>query len=170
MEDYQIKLKEFIENKKHLDDEQFTDIVEYICENIVSHELLDLVLKYLEIYSQQISSIPKRLFFHLVSNTEKEALHPLVLFLALRHNGIDYNLNLDNLPVEKWTYLMSAFYQRIPEMLFDPVLTRNMKDKINAYKMLMDSPQWFNENRDIFIGLHLIEFGKFKIKSMLYSF
>lgn len=59
MEDYQIKLKEFIENKKHLDDEQFTDIVEYICENIASHELLDLVLKYLEIYSQQISCIPK---------------------------------------------------------------------------------------------------------------
>lgn len=160
MEDYQVKLKEFIENKKYLDNQQFTDIVEYICENIVSHELLDLVLKYLEIYSQQISCIPKRLFVHLVSNTEKEALHPLVLFLALRHNDIDYNLNLENLPVEKWTYLMSAFYQRIPEMIFDPVLIRNMKDKINAYKMLMDSPQWFNENRDIFIGLHLIEFDE----------
>jgi len=108
------------------------------------------------------------LFNHLVSNIEKEALHPLVLFLALRHNDIDYNINLDNLPVEQWTYLMSAFYQRLPEIVCDPVLVRNMKNKINAYKMLMDSPQWFNENEDIFIGLHLIEFGKFK--SMLYSF
>jgi len=59
MEDYQVKLKEFIENKKYLDDQQFKDIAEYICENIVSNELLDLVLKYLEIYSQQISCIPK---------------------------------------------------------------------------------------------------------------
>jgi len=59
MEDYLVKLKEFIENKKYLDDQQFTNIAEYICENIVSYELLDLVLKYLEIYPQQISCIPK---------------------------------------------------------------------------------------------------------------
>jgi len=59
MEDYLVKLKEFIENKKYLPDQQFTNIAEYICENIVSHELLDLVLKYLDIYSQQIACIPK---------------------------------------------------------------------------------------------------------------
>jgi len=74
---------------------------------------------------------------------------------------------LDDLPVEKWTYLMSAFYQRLPEMLCDPVIVRNMKNKINTYNMLIDSPQWFNENGDIFMGLHLIEFGKFK--SMFYT-
>lgn len=59
MKDYQVKLKKFVEEKKHLVDQQFTNIVEYICENIVSYELLDLVLKYLEIYPQQISLIPK---------------------------------------------------------------------------------------------------------------
>jgi len=59
MANYQVKLKEFIENKKYLDNQQFTDIAEYICENIVTYELLDLLLKYLEIYSQQISCIPK---------------------------------------------------------------------------------------------------------------
>jgi len=59
MEDYQVKFKKIIENKKYLDNQQFTDIVEYICENIVTYELLDLLLKYLEIYSQQISHIPK---------------------------------------------------------------------------------------------------------------
>jgi len=59
MEDYQVKLKEFVENKKYLDDLQFTAIAEYVCENIVSYELLDLVLNYLEMYSQQISCIPK---------------------------------------------------------------------------------------------------------------
>lgn len=103
------------------------------------------------------------LFIQLLSNTKKRALHPLVLFLVLRHNGIDYDLKLNDLPVEKWTYLMSAFYQRCPEMLCDPVIVRNMKNKINTYKMLIDSPQWFNENRDIFMALHLIEFGKFKL-------
>jgi len=87
--------------------------------------------------------------------------------LASRHNGIDYNLNLDSLPIEKWTYLLSAFYQRLPEMLCDPILVRNIKDKINVYKMLMDSPQWFNENGDIFIGLHLIEFGKLNTSHFL---
>lgn len=59
MKDYQVELKKIIEEKKHLVDQQFTNIVEYICENIVSYELLDLVLKYLEIYPQQISLIPK---------------------------------------------------------------------------------------------------------------
>jgi len=59
MEDYLVKLKEFIENKKYLNNRQFTDIAEYVCENIVPYELLDLLLKYLEIYSQQISCIPK---------------------------------------------------------------------------------------------------------------
>lgn len=83
--------------------------------------------------------------------------------MILRHNDIDYDLNLDDFPEEEWTYLMSAFYQRFPEMLCDPVIARNMKNKINMYKMLIDSPQWFNENRDIFMGLHLIEFGKFKL-------
>jgi len=87
--------------------------------------------------------------------------------LASRHNDIGYDLTWDNLPVEKWTYLMSAFYQRLPEMIFDPVLVRNMKDKINTYNMLTDSPQWFNENGDIFMGLHFIEFGK--LKSVLYN-
>ncbi|KAF0767622.1 Nucleolar pre-ribosomal-associated protein 1 [Aphis craccivora] len=160
MKDYQVELKKIIEEKKHLVDQQFTNIVEYICENIVSYELLDLVLKYLEIYPQQISLIPKRLIIHLLSNTKKRELHPLVLFLVLRHNDIDYDLNLDDLPVEKWTYLMSAFYQRFPEILCDPVIVRNMKKKINTYKMLIDSPQWFNENKDIFMGLHLIEFDE----------
>jgi len=103
------------------------------------------------------------LIIHLLSNTKKRELHPLVLFLVLRHNDIDYDLNLDDLPVEKWTYLMSAFYQRFPEILCDPVIVRNMKKKINTYKMLIDSPQWFNENKDIFMGLHLIEFGEFKL-------
>lgn len=87
--------------------------------------------------------------------------------MASRHNDIDYDINLNNLPVEKWTYLMSAFYQRLPQMICDPVLVKNMTDKINTYKMLMDSPQWFNENGDIFIGLHLIGFSKFK--TMIYS-
>lgn len=59
MEDYQVKLEKLIENKKYLDDQQFTDIVEYICENFVPSKLLDLISKYLEIYSQQISLIPK---------------------------------------------------------------------------------------------------------------
>lgn len=59
MEDYQVKLKNFIVEKKYVDDQQFTNIVEYICKNIVSYELLDLVLKYLEIYPQKISFIPK---------------------------------------------------------------------------------------------------------------
>ncbi|XP_025207586.1 uncharacterized protein LOC112603296 isoform X2 [Melanaphis sacchari] len=158
MKDYQVKLKKSIENKKYLDNQQFTNIIEYICENIVSHEFLDLVLKYLEIYSQQISLIPKRLFIHLLSNTKEKTLHPLILFLVLRHNDIDYDLNLDNLPVEQWTYLMSALYKRLPEMLCDPVIVRNTMNKINTYKMLIDSPPWFNENGDIFIGLHLIGF------------
>lgn len=83
--------------------------------------------------------------------------------MALQHDGIDYNLDLNTLPAEKWSYLMSAFYQRLPLIICDPVFVTNVKNKINAYKMLIDSPQWFNDNGDFFIGLHLIEFGKFKL-------
>jgi len=83
--------------------------------------------------------------------------------LASRNNNIDYNLDLDNLPIEKWSYLMSAFYQRLPLMICDPEFVENIKNKIDTYKLLTDSPQWFNENADFFVGLHSIEFGKFKI-------
>lgn len=83
--------------------------------------------------------------------------------MASRNDNVKYDLDfyLDNLPVEKWAYLMSAFYQRCPLIIFDPVFVMNIKTNINTYKMLVDSPQWFNENGDFFIGLHAIEFGKF---------
>lgn len=58
---------------------------------------------------------------------------------------------------------MSAFYQRLPLMICDPEFVENIKNKIDTYKLLTDSPQWFNENADFFVGLHSIEFGKFKI-------
>lgn len=100
------------------------------------------------------------LFIHLLLSTEK-TLHPLVLFLASRHDDINYDiLNLENLPAEKWTYLMSAFYQRFPQMIHDPILVNNVKSTMNTYKTLINCPQWFTENIDFFLGLHLIEFGK----------
>lgn len=86
----------------------------------------------------------------------------MVFFLALRNDAIKYDLDLysDNLPVEKWVYLMSAFYQRRPSIIFDPVFVMNIKTNIDIYNMLVESPQWFNENGDFFNGLHAIEFGK----------
>jgi hypothetical protein len=83
--------------------------------------------------------------------------------LASQHDYIDYDLNLDNLPEEKWSYLMSAFYEKFPLMTCDPIIVLKIKNKIDTYKMLIDSPQWFNENGDFFMGLHAIEFGKFEI-------
>ncbi|VVC41831.1 Hypothetical protein CINCED_3A025916 [Cinara cedri] len=159
MNEYYVKLNKLITEKKFMDSQTFEELVEYICENIISTKLLDLVLKYFEIYPQQISCIPERLFIHLVSNTE-EKLHPLILFLVSRHHDIGYNLNLGHLPIEKFAYLMSAFYQRIPLMICDPTLVIIIKNKIDAYKMLVDSPQWFNENEDLFLGLHAIEFDE----------
>lgn len=82
--------------------------------------------------------------------------------MASRHNDVGYDLNLDHLPIEKLAYLMSAFYQRIPLMILDPILVIIIKNKIDVYKMLTDSPRWFNENGDFFMGLHAIEFSKFK--------
>lgn len=100
------------------------------------------------------------LFIHLLLSTEK-TLHPLVLFLASRHDDINYDiLNLENLPAEKWAYLMSAFYQRLPQMIHDPILVKNVKNTMNIYKTLINCPQWFIENIEFFLGLHLIEFGK----------
>lgn len=105
------------------------------------------------------------LFIHLISNTAYtgEPLHPLILFLASRHDGLSYDLDLSNLLVEQWAYLMSAFYQRFPLMICDPIFVVNIKNKIDIYKMLMESPQWFNENGDFFMGLHFIEFGKINV-------
>lgn len=82
--------------------------------------------------------------------------------MASHHDDIDYDLNLNSLPVEKWAYLMSAFYDRLPLMIFDPIIVLKIKKEVDVYKMLMDSPQWFNENCDFFMGLHGIEFGKFE--------
>lgn len=101
------------------------------------------------------------LFLQLLSNRRK-SLHPLFLFLASQHDDIDYVLNLDSLPEEKWAYLMSAFYERLPLMICDPMIVLKIKNKIDTYKMLIDSPPWFTENGDLFIGLHAIEFGKFE--------
>lgn len=80
--------------------------------------------------------------------------------MASRCDDIDYNINLDNLPEEKWAYILSAFYQRNPLIIFDPVFVLNVKNNMDTYKMLIDSPQWFNENGDFFMGLHSIEFGE----------
>lgn len=102
----------------------------------------------------------KGLIIHLLSNP-KENLHPLVIFLILRHD-INYDLDLDHLPIEKLAYVMSAFYQRIPLMIYDPALVINIKNKMDTYKMLIESPKWFSENEDFFVGLHAIGFGKFK--------
>lgn len=90
----------------------------------------------------------------------KKPLHPLVLFLASRHDEIDYNFNFDHIPIDKWAYILSAFYQRIPLMMCDPEFVLTVKNKLDIYKMLIDSPKWFNENGDFFMGLHSIEFGK----------
>lgn len=85
--------------------------------------------------------------------------------MAARHGDIEYNLNFDNLPIEQWAYLMSAFYEKFPLMICDPVFVMNIKNKINTYAMLIDSPQWFNDNGDFFMGLHSIEFGKININN-----
>lgn len=88
--------------------------------------------------------------------------------MASRHNDFDYDLNLDNLNVEKWAYLISAFYQRCPLLVCDRLLVNEVKNKIDTYSMLIDSPQWFNDNGEFFIGLHSIEFGKlYYINSIL---
>lgn len=63
---------------------------------------------------------------------------------------------------------MSVFYQKNSEIMFDPIFVKHTKKKIDAsidiYEMLLLSPPWFNENVDFFIGLHLVEFGKLKLK------
>jgi len=59
MEDYLVNLKECIKKKDYLDDQQLISISESICEHFVSDKVLDNVLKYLEMYSQQIAIIPK---------------------------------------------------------------------------------------------------------------
>lgn len=103
------------------------------------------------------------MFTHLLPN-KKRYLHPLVVFLAARHDDITYNFNWNSLPVEDWTYILSAFYQRLPFMLCDPELAFDVKIKLDTYNMLISSPQWFQDNSDFFMGLHLIEFGKYKSK------
>lgn len=59
MEDIQVKLKESVENKKLLDNQTLKIVSKYICKNVISPELLNLVLYYLEMYPHQISLIPK---------------------------------------------------------------------------------------------------------------
>lgn len=105
-------------------------------------------------------------FIRLVSIGTK-TLHPLVLFVAHRHHSIDYCLELENLPFEKWISLMSIFYQKNHEIMFEPVFVENAKERIIAhldiFDILLSSPPWFFENINFFIGLHLIEFGKFRL-------
>ncbi|XP_025413157.1 nucleolar pre-ribosomal-associated protein 1 [Sipha flava] len=156
---YRAKLENLVKEKKYLELQGFKNIITFIGRNCVSDQLLDIFLEYLKIYPQQIFLIPKKLFIQLLSNSGK-SLHPLVLFLASQHDYIDYDLNLDNLPEEKWSYLMSAFYEKFPLMTCDPIIVLKIKNKIDTYKMLIDSPQWFNENGDFFMGLHAIEFDE----------
>lgn len=59
MEDYEVRLEQIVENKQHLDDEAFKNMFDYINENIASIKLLDLILKYLKLYPQQILLIPQ---------------------------------------------------------------------------------------------------------------
>lgn len=59
MEDYEVKLGQIVENKQYLDDEAFKNIFNYINKNVASNKLLDLILKYIEHYPQQILLIPK---------------------------------------------------------------------------------------------------------------
>lgn len=59
MEEFLVNLTKSIENKKFMNNETFKNVSKYICNSEISHELLDLVLKYLEIYPQQTSLIPK---------------------------------------------------------------------------------------------------------------
>lgn len=59
MDDYQLKLTKFINNNQIMDSETFENLVEYLGQNIVSSQMLDLVLRYFEYYPQQISCIPK---------------------------------------------------------------------------------------------------------------
>lgn len=60
MEDYQLKFEKSIGSKEYVDDKTFKIIAENIGENTASsHKLLDLVLKYLEIYPQQVTLIPE---------------------------------------------------------------------------------------------------------------
>lgn len=101
------------------------------------------------------------LFMHIISIPGKK-FHPLALFLASRHGQISYSLNFDHFPIEKLAYLMSAFYKQYPLMMCDPKFVLKIQKKFDAYKMLIDSPNWFNENKDLFIGLHGIGFGKLK--------
>lgn len=90
----------------------------------------------------------------------KQPLHPLALFIATRRDDIGYEINLNKLPEEKWAYLLSAFYRKRPSIIFNPVFVHNVKNNMDTYKMLIDCPQWFNDNVDFFTGLHSIEFGK----------
>lgn len=50
-------LENLIENKEYLDNERFEIVVERYFKNNASYKSLDLVLKYLENYPQQISLI-----------------------------------------------------------------------------------------------------------------
>lgn len=59
MEDCDVKLGQIVENKQYLEDEAFKNVLNYINENVVSIKLLDLILKYIEHYPQQILLIPK---------------------------------------------------------------------------------------------------------------
>lgn len=59
MADYQVQLNILIKNKQYMEIRLFKKIVQYICKNIASYKLLDLVLKYLQNCPQQISLIPK---------------------------------------------------------------------------------------------------------------
>lgn len=59
MDDYQVKLAKIIEEKQFMDGQTFQKLIEYIYENNISSKLMDLVLKYLENYPQQISCVPK---------------------------------------------------------------------------------------------------------------
>lgn len=59
MEDYEEKLEQIVENKQYLDDEAFKNVFNYISKNVASVKILDLILKYIKHYPQQILLIPK---------------------------------------------------------------------------------------------------------------
>lgn len=57
---------------------------------------------------------------------------------------------------------MSAFFLKYQDIDHMHILIGNVKNKIDTYKMLMDSPQWFTENKDFFMALHLYQHSKLK--------
>ncbi|XP_050435680.1 nucleolar pre-ribosomal-associated protein 1 [Adelges cooleyi] len=163
MEEYKTTLKTAIENKQFIDNKLFSKLAEYLENNKKAHKYDSLLLEYLKVFPQQVVRLPSDLFLHLTSNKD-EPLHPLYLFVAARHNYLNqqifYNLNLNSLPTDKWAYLMSAFYQRLEMIMYDPTFTKRAKEKIDTYSMLINSPNWFTDNEEFFLGLHLIEYDE----------